>query len=89
MPRPTRLAMAGIPWHIIQRGNNQSACFYADEDGVFYLETLLISPHADWLALGRTSEGRYAAFRRLFDEHLKIPTCGRQPCGQERQLRVE
>jgi putative transposase len=34
------LAIAGIPWHIIQRGNNRSACFYADEDYLKYLDTL-------------------------------------------------
>jgi len=40
MPRRARLATPGIPWHIIQRGNNRSACFYADEDYHHYLETL-------------------------------------------------
>jgi len=40
MPRRARLSMAGIPWHIIQRGNNRSACFYADEDYQFYLDAL-------------------------------------------------
>lgn len=40
MPRRARLAIAGIPWHIIQRGNNRSACFYADEDYLYYLDHL-------------------------------------------------
>lgn len=40
MPRRARLAIAGIPWHIIQRGNNRSACFYADDDYLRYLDTL-------------------------------------------------
>lgn len=40
MPRRARLAIAGIPWHIIQRGNNRSACFYHEEDYRFYLEQL-------------------------------------------------
>ena len=40
MPRRARLSIAGIPWHIIQRGNNRSACFYADEDYHRYLATL-------------------------------------------------
>lgn len=40
MPRRARLALAGIPWHIIQRGNNRSACFYAEQDYSRYLETL-------------------------------------------------
>ncbi len=40
MPRRPRLAIAGIPWHIIQRGNNRSACFYADDDYRYYLARL-------------------------------------------------
>ena len=40
MPRRARLAVAGIPWHIIQRGNNRSVCFYAEADYLFYLKTL-------------------------------------------------
>lgn len=40
MPRRARLAVPGIPWHIIQRGNNRSACFYADADYRRYLVTL-------------------------------------------------
>jgi len=40
MPRRARLAIAGIPWHIIQRGNNRTACFYAVRDYRYYLQTL-------------------------------------------------
>ena len=40
MPRRARLAVAGIPWHIIQRGNNRGACFFHEEDYRFYLEQL-------------------------------------------------
>ncbi len=40
MPRRARIAVPGIPWHIIQRGNNRSACFYAQQDYRRYLETL-------------------------------------------------
>ena len=40
MPRRARLAVAGIPWHIIQRGNNRSACFFTEEDYRYYLEQL-------------------------------------------------
>lgn len=40
MPRRARLSLPGIPWHIIQRGNNRSACFYTDEDYLYYLDTL-------------------------------------------------
>jgi len=40
MPRRARIAVPGIPWHIIQRGNNRSACFYTEEDYRRYLDTL-------------------------------------------------
>lgn len=32
--------MADMPCHDIQRGNNQDACFYADQDYLFYLDCL-------------------------------------------------
>ena len=40
MPRRARLSLPGIPWHIIQRGNNRSVCFHAEEDYQFYLHYL-------------------------------------------------
>ena len=41
MPRRARLALAGVPFHLIQRGNNRQACFFVDKDYRYYL---------DWLA---------------------------------------
>ncbi len=40
MPRRPRLISPGVPLHIIQRGNNRQACFFADEDYLFYLDWL-------------------------------------------------
>ena len=40
MPRRARLRLAGVAWHILQRGNNRSACVYAEADYRYYLETL-------------------------------------------------
>jgi putative transposase len=40
VPRRARLAIAGTPWHIIQRGHNRCACFFHEEDYRFYLEQL-------------------------------------------------
>lgn len=40
MPRRARLSIPGVPWHIIQRGNNRSVCFYAEDDFQFYLHYL-------------------------------------------------
>jgi putative transposase len=40
MPRRPRLALPNVPLHLIQRGNNHQACFFADEDYRFYLDWL-------------------------------------------------
>ncbi len=40
MPRRARLKFAGVPLHIIQRGNNRIACFFAEKDYRFYLRHL-------------------------------------------------
>lgn len=40
MPRKTRLYVAGVPCHVIQRGNNRGACFFAEQDYLFYLDVL-------------------------------------------------
>ena len=34
-PRP-RIHLAGVPLHIVQRGHNQDACFFADDDYLAY-----------------------------------------------------
>lgn len=40
MPRRARILLPGVPVHLIQRGNNRAACFFADEDYRFYLDHL-------------------------------------------------
>jgi len=45
MPRRARLSLPNIPLHIIQRGNNRQACFFADVDYRLYLDWL--TEHAD------------------------------------------
>lgn len=40
MPRRARLAMPGIPWHIVQRGNNRGLCFREEDDYHVYLDIL-------------------------------------------------
>lgn len=40
MPRKPRTYLPGLPAHVVQRGNNRNACFFADEDYLFYLECL-------------------------------------------------
>ena len=45
MTRRARLSIPGIPWHIIQRGNNKTACFYSNDDYEYYLYHLKEQAH--------------------------------------------
>lgn len=38
MPRRARMYVAGMPYHIVQRGNNREACFMEPGNYQFYLE---------------------------------------------------
>jgi len=40
MPRPLRYEVPGLPQHVIQRGNNRQATFFAEEDYALYRECL-------------------------------------------------
>ncbi len=40
MPRKPRFQLLGVPQHLVQRGNNRQACFYAEADYGYYLDTL-------------------------------------------------
>lgn len=40
MARLPRFSLAGVPQHVIQRGNNRHACFAAETDPRFYLDCL-------------------------------------------------
>ncbi len=40
MPRKTRMYLPGMPVHVVQRGNNGTACFFADDDYLYYKAAL-------------------------------------------------
>ena len=40
MPRRPRVTLPDVPMHLIQRGNNHCACFFAEEDYTLYLRHL-------------------------------------------------
>jgi putative transposase len=40
MPRHPRLRVAGIPFHVIQRGHNRGSCFFSPVDRAYYLSEL-------------------------------------------------
>ena len=45
MPRKARFYLPGVPAHVIQRGNNRQAVFFADEDYQAYLNWLKAGSH--------------------------------------------
>ncbi len=51
MPRKPRMYMAGMPCHVIQRGNNREACFFTEQDYLFYLDCLDDACHRYKVAL--------------------------------------
>jgi len=40
MPRKKRFQLLGMPQHIIQRGNNRQACFFAEADYFNHLDVV-------------------------------------------------
>ncbi|HMN28720.1 MAG TPA: transposase, partial [Caldilineaceae bacterium] len=63
MPRRARLVLPNIPLHIIQRGNNRQACFFADEDYSVYL---------DWLAEHASKTGCQVHAYVLMTNHVHL-----------------
>lgn len=45
MPRKPRMYLPGVPCHVMQRGNNQQACFFTEQGYHFYLECLTDACH--------------------------------------------
>jgi putative transposase len=45
MARKPRFGLIGIPQHVVQRGNNREACFFAEDDYRVYLDSLTESAH--------------------------------------------
>lgn len=86
MPRRARLALAGVPVHVIQRGNNRSACFFADEDYVLYLHHLselapkfgchihayvLMTNHVHLLLTPKTATGASSLMKHLGQRYVQ------------------
>ena len=40
MPRRPRIHLPGVPIHLVQRGHNRDACFFAEEDFQVYRKWL-------------------------------------------------
>ena len=51
MARERRFALAGIPQHVVQRGNNRDPCFYTVMDYQRYLQDLRDAAERDDVAI--------------------------------------
>ena len=67
MPRRARIILPNTPMHLIQRGNNRQACFFADEDYQFYLE---------WLAEYASTTGCSVHAYVLMSNHVHLLVSG-------------
>ena len=43
MPRKPRFQLLGVPQHVVQRGHNRNASFFAESDYLYYLDALTIA----------------------------------------------
>ncbi len=86
MPRRPRITLPGVPLHLIQRGNNRQACFFADEDYLFYLDWLnecardsccaihaytLMTNHVHLLLTPETASGAGELMKRLGQRYVQ------------------
>lgn len=86
MPRRARLRIAGIPLHIIQRGNNRGVCFFGQNDYLVYLQCLhdlslryacdihayvLMSNHVHLLATPRRADGASVLMKHLGQHYVQ------------------
>jgi putative transposase len=67
MARQPRIDLPGIAQHIIQRGNNRTACFFSDDDHRHYLE---------WLSLAAEKYGGSVHAYVLMTNHVHLLATG-------------
>ncbi len=72
MPRQRRFMIAGMPQHVIQRGHNRQACFFADKDRWRYLDIL-----SEAAERNEVSVHSYV----LMSNHVHLLVTPRQPYG--------
>jgi len=86
MPRPKRLNIAGVPQHLVQRGNNRQACFQDEADYRLFLVLLkiackrhscdvhayvLMTNHVHILLTPHKPEGASLVFRDLGRDYVR------------------
>jgi putative transposase len=86
VPGRSRLRLANVPLHIIQRGNNRGACFFADEGCLVFLRHLrklasrfscsvrayvLMTNHVHLLLTTRDLDGASHVMKHLGQRHVQ------------------
>jgi putative transposase len=79
MPRRARVILPNVPVHLIQRGNNRQACFFADEDYCFYLDWL-----GDYARALRCSVHAYV----LMTNHVHLLLAADRPSSVDRLMKA-
>ncbi len=96
MPRRPRIVIPQMPLHVIQRGNNRQACFFADEDYRRYLDWLreyagelgcdihayvLMTNHVHLLLTPREADSVGRLMKRLGQRYVQYVNCVYQRSG--------
>ena len=96
MPRKPRMYLAGVPCHVVQRGNNRDTCFFADDDCQFYQEALgdacrrypvdvhayvLMTNHVHLLMTPHTIEGVSRVMQSLGRRYVQYINRAYRRCG--------
>ena len=96
MPRRPRITLPGVPLHLIQRGNNRQACFFADDDYRAYLDWLaeyarkshclihayvLMTNHVHLLMTPQTVEGASQVMQSLGRRYVQYVNRTYRRCG--------
>ena len=77
MARQPRIDLAGIPQHIIQRGNNREACFFAVADRQRYLK---------WLHMAAEKYGGLVHAYVLMTNHVHLLATGNEQGALSRMM---
>ncbi|TAL90702.1 MAG: hypothetical protein EPN69_11850 [Rhodanobacter sp.] len=77
MARPPRLDIAGIPQHVVQRGNNWLRCFLHDEAREITRACSMVGTNTYRDAVARALQGLPGGFGRGQNR----PVCGGAPGG--------
>ena len=96
MPRKPRIYIPGIPCHVIQRGNNRNACFFAEDDYRFYIDCLqdactrnhvevhafvLMTNHVHLLVTPASNDGISRVMQSLGRRYVQFINRAYQRCG--------